>query len=603
MKKFLIVFIALIVFVFSIVLICTLSHKKANEYQPEFILAEGYVLKGDLISGTVIGEGSLRVKDFLLSSDAITVFKGSSTEEFVQGLDAKIPLTSGKNKMVIRFSNGTQEKEYDLEINCIAIQSFSVIVKNPERTYHIGEQFDKSTITVLAITEAGTEFEVQQYTPEYEFSSLGKNIVTIELDGFFESFFVNVTDEYRPTLDVGNTADGVLYHANDDHAILMNAQSKEGFFAVPASVIANGKELPVVEIANNAFSSSWITGILIPDSVQTIGNEAFSECLALEWVEMPVEMESIGYRAFYGCEYLSSIEIPEGITELKSETFRNCKALDFVILPSSLQKISDRVFKECVSLSGIRFPSDLQTIGVESFHSCKKLSTVIVENLNELGDNAFANCEKLKFFCIGNVNTVGNGIFTEAKNLTVYAPLSSSILQKALSEGVKTVTVKENEYTVASLPVEFPIEQKYPYHETLLICFSQGKMMEINNYTVTYPKDACGYLEATISKDDFSHTFTIFISYTEEITLDTDSRDVLYSLDLITGKATLIKAPEWVMPSEVYNPETDGLFIVPTTLWYDGLMYVVVYVEDNAFEQTQNVDKEKIFIPVLTKES
>jgi hypothetical protein len=224
-----------------------------------------------------------------------------------------------------------------------------------------------------------------------------------------------------------------------------------------------------------------------------------------------------------------------------------------------------------------------------------------VENLNELGNNAFANCEKLKFFCIGNVNTVGNGIFTEAKNVTVYAPLSSSILPKALSEGVKTVTVKENEYTVASLPVEFPIEQEYPYHETRLIYFSQGKMMEIKDYIVTYPKDACGYLEATISKDDFSHTFTIFISYTEEITMDTDSRGVLYSLDLITGKATLVKAPEWVMPSEVYNPETDGLFIVPTTLWYDGLMYVVVYVEDNAFEQTQNA--ENIFIPVLTKES
>ena len=601
MKKFLIIFVALIVFVSSILLICTLSYKKANEYQPEFILAEGYVLNGDLISGTVIGEGNLRVRDFLLSSDAITVFKGSSTEEFVQGLDAKIPLISGKNKMVIRFSNGKQEKEYDLEINCIAIQSFSVIVKNPEKTYHIGETFDKSTITVLAITEDGMEMEVEQYTPEYEFSALGQNLVTIELDGFFESFFVNVTDEYLPTLDAGNTADGVLYHVADDHAILMNAQDQEGFFAVPSSVIANGKELPVTQIASNAFSSSWITGILIPDSVKIIGNEAFSECLGLEWVEMPVEMESIGYRAFYGCEYLTSIEIPEGITELKSATFQNCKALDFIILPSSLQKISDRVFKECVSLSGIQLPSNLQIISTEAFHSCKKLSTVIVENLRELGNNAFAYCEKLNFFCIGNVETVGNGIFTESKNVTVYAPLSASILQKALSEGVKAVAVKENEYTVASLPVEFPIEQKYPYHETLLICFSQGKMTEINDYTVTYPKDACGYLEATISKDDFSHTFTIFISYTEEITIDTDSRGVLYSLDLVTGKATLLKAPEWVMPSDVYNPETDGLFIVPTTLWYDGLMYVVVYVEDNAFEQTQNA--ENIFIPILTKES
>ena len=97
------------------------------------------------------------------------------------------------------------------------------------------------------------------------------------------------------------------------------------------------------------------------------------------------------------------------------------------------------------------------------------------------------------------------------------------------------------------------------------------------------------------------HDFSTNFTYTEEITLDTDSRGVLYSLDLITGKATLVKAPEWIMNSDVYTPETDGLFIVPTTLWYDGLMYVVVYVEETAFEQTQNA--ENIFIPILTKES
>lgn len=595
MKKF------LLALIFSILLLCLVSCKKTNEYIPDFTLAEGYVLNGDCISATIIGEGNLRVRDFLLSSDAITVFKGSSTEEFVQGLDAKIPLSFGKNRMVIRLSNGTQEKEYDLEINCIAIQSFSVIMKQPERTYHIGEPFDKSTITVLAIKEDGTEFEVQQYIPEYEFSVLGKNIVTIELDGICESFFVTVADEYCPTLDSGNTADGVLYHVADDYAILMNAQSKEGFFAVPASVIANGKEIPVTEIAGNAFSSSWITGVMIPESVKIIGNEAFSECIALEWVEMPSEMESIGYRAFYGCESLSSIEIPEGITELKSATFQNCKALDFIILPSSLKKISDRVFKECSSLSGIQLPSDLQIIDTEAFHSCKDLSTVVVENLNKLGDNAFAYCEKLKYFCIGNVDTVGNGVFKESKNVTVYAPQSGSILQKVLTEGTNTVAVKENEYTVAALPVEFPIEQKYPYHETLMIRFAQGQMTEIDNYTVTYPKDACGYLEATISTEDFSHTFTIFISYTEEIVLNTDSRGVLYSLDSITGKATLVEAPEWILPGDVYNPETEGLFIVPTTLWYNGVMYVVVFVEDNAFDRTQNI--ENIFIPILIKES
>lgn len=591
----------LIALLFSVLLICTVSCKKQNDYKPQFTLAEGYVLEGDRISATVIGEGMLRVRDFLICSDAITVFKGSSSDEFVQGLDAQLPIKFGKNRMVIRFSNGTHEKEYDFEINCITIQSFSIVIKNPEKTYHIGEEFDKSTIAVMAIAEDGTEFEVQQYTPEYEFSTMGKNTVGIELDGWYESFSVMVTEEYCPTLDDGYTADGVSYLIKGNEAILSDARSKEGFFAVPSSVIVNGAKLPVTEIADNAFASSWITGIMIPDSVKAIGNEAFSECIALEWIEMPLEMDSIGYRAFYKCESLNAIEIPENIRELQQETFQNCKSLSRIMLPSSLQIISDRTFKNCTALSELQFPEALQKIGDEAFHSCDGLSTVIVENLSTLGNRAFAYCDKLSYFCIGNVETIGTGIFTESKKVTVYAPQSSAILQRFAADGVKTVAVRENEHCIVTLPIEFAIEQDYPYHETLIVRLSQGRMEELENYTVEYPKDACGYLEATITEGDFSHTFTVFISYTEEVALDTDSRGAVYRIDSVTGKATLVQAPEWVKKSNIYQPDDTGLFIVPTTLWRDGKMYVVVFVEENAFEQSQNI--EKVFIPVLTKES
>ena len=84
------------------------------------------------------------------------------------------------------------------------------------------------------------------------------------------------------------------------------------------------------------------------------------------------------------------------------------------------------------------------------------------------------------------------------------------------------------------------------------------------------------------------------------ISLDTDSRGVLYSLDFVTGQATLVRAPEWVRISDIYQPETEGLFLVPTTLWKDERMYVVVYVEENAFDGTKNV--KDIFTPNLNKE-
>ncbi len=408
--------------------------------------------------------------------------------------------------------------------------------------------------------------------------------------------------EYKPTLDTHNTADGVSYLITETEAILLDAKKAEGFFAVPATVIANGREYPVTQISDGAFSSSWITGLQIPETVRRIGNDAFYECLALEWVEMPMEMDEIGERAFYACEALTSIEIPEGVTSLKSACFRNCKALERVTLPSSLQTISDRVFRECGALSTVQFPKSLSSIGNEAFHSCKNLSTVVVENLDLLGDYAFAYCTELETFCIGNVGTVGTGIFNESKKTTVYAPQSSTLLQKASAMGAKnTVALRDGEHRIVSLPTEFAIEDGYPHHETLILFLSEGNLKALSDYTVEYPKDSCGYLEATIREGDFSHTFSIFISYTEEVAYDTDSRGVLYQLDSVSGKATLIRAPEWVRKSSIYQPETEGLFLVPTTLWRDGTMYVVVSIEETAFEQAKNV--EKIFIPILTKES
>lgn len=596
MKRILFFSLCLIILIFSLV-----SCKQNETYSPVFTLAEGYTLEDDRITVTLIGKPALAVRDFLISSDMITIYSDSTGSSFVQGLDAKIPLKLGENHLILSFSNGKLKKDYNLDITCISIESFSITVNDPSKTYHIGERFDKSTITVTAIAEDGTEFEVKHYTPEYEFVALGESIVGIELDGFYESITVQVTEEYRPHLDANGSADGVYYQIQNHEAILVSVGEKEGFFAVPAVVIKDGLEYPVTQIAPRAFASSWITGLMIPDSVNIIGDDAFSGCLALEWVEMPEFLESLGSFAFYNCESLRSIEISNGITELKHAVFRNCKSLSFISLPSSVEIIGRQAFEGCKSLSDVQFPKQLHTIEEYAFRSCAKLSTIVVEKLRLLGNEAFANCSDLRFFAIGDIETLGTDIFGGVKDVTIYGETGSAILKQAETSNLKTVIISEEEYYIASLPTEFPIEESYPYHETRIFFLSDGKMQMISDYTVEYPKNACGYLEATIKKDAFSHTFTLFISYTEDVALDTDSRGVLYSIDSVTGQATLVKAPELVRHSTVYQPKTEGLFIVPTTLWRDGTMYVVVYVEENAFDETKNV--KDVFIPNLNKES
>lgn len=65
--------------------------------------------------------------------------------------------------------------------------------------------------------------------------------------------------------------------------------------------------------------------------ITAIGDNAFSDCTALEWVILPESVDTIGYEAFYGCQSLEGILIDtkEHIT-IGNRSLDNCPGLRFV---------------------------------------------------------------------------------------------------------------------------------------------------------------------------------------------------------------------------------------------------------------------------------
>ncbi len=59
----------------------------------------------------------------------------------------------------------------------------------------------------------------------------------------------------------------------------------------------------------------------IPNSVTSIGDDAFSECASLTSVTIPNSVTEIGESAFYGCTGISKITIPKTVQTVGSNAF------------------------------------------------------------------------------------------------------------------------------------------------------------------------------------------------------------------------------------------------------------------------------------------
>jgi hypothetical protein len=119
------------------------------------------------------------------------------------------------------------------------------------------------------------------------------------------------------------------------------------------------------DIADSAFSelkwldSEELTGVVIPNSVERIGNSAFFGCENLTSVELPKELKVIGEYAFYGCKGLTSIVIPDSVTEIGQGAFMCCDSLKTITLPASITKMGISQFFYCYALETIYVPKGM----------------------------------------------------------------------------------------------------------------------------------------------------------------------------------------------------------------------------------------------------
>ncbi|MGM9551225.1 MAG: leucine-rich repeat protein [Clostridia bacterium] len=155
----------------------------------------------------------------------------------------------------------------------------------------------------------------------------------------------------------------------------------------------------------------------IPDGVEIIIGDSFSNCENLEKIDIPFGVKEIGNSAFEGCRALKEINIPDSVESIEYGAFTYCYSLKNVVLPKNLKVVEGFCFS---GIEEIVIPEGVETIESGAFSFCKSLKKVsLPDSIKTIGESAFSYCEELESITIPDgVTRVEGGAFQGCKKLT-----------------------------------------------------------------------------------------------------------------------------------------------------------------------------------------
>lgn len=160
----------------------------------------------------------------------------------------------------------------------------------------------------------------------------------------------------------------------------------------------------LIEIGSNAFGGAVITSLTLPNSLTTIGQEAFSGCYQLAEITWP---DNKGFTEINGFDHCTSLPdsifegLPVTVTSIGYQAFFGCR-FSSVSLPGTIETIGERAFAYNYNLKSLTLHEGLQSIDVCAFYCCNgtdngeymegllNVTIVVPETVTYIGAGAFS---------------------------------------------------------------------------------------------------------------------------------------------------------------------------------------------------------------------
>ena len=319
-----------------------------------------------------------------------------------------------------------------------------------------------------------------------------------------------------------------------------DGKTSEGEIEIPSRLGG----YPVTALAKSALAGKDFTKVVLPDTLEKIGDYAFSACSQLREITIPASVEALGNGVFTQCDALEEfsidptnpylketnhviytadgktlvaaagrtderIAVPLTVEKIQSYAFYNCDTLKSITIPGSVRELGEGCFGGCAHLNQVELQDGLEVIGAYCFRDNFDLSVIrIPSTVKQLQAAAFYGDYNLRkiYFC-GDAPEFGSQIsgtyydrvfYGCAKGMEAYYPAAYSTWDDTVlsdHDGNGVVWANWTKGSLSSIEdAEVTLDREiYEYTggivrpEKITVRMAGKLLSEGEDYLVTYP--------------------------------------------------------------------------------------------------------------------